>query len=724
MKHFFTLLLLLSLAPLGFGQQGGYALEFDGTNKYVNCGNDASVSISGTAISVEAWVYPTAFSTNTWDNVIVNKLANTTHGYNLRCGGAGIVEFYVSYDFSNTGYAISSAGAIELNKWTHLAGTYDGANVKLYINGKLTVTTAYTQSIPAQDMPLIIGNHGDINNLTRPFIGQIDEVRIWNITRTEAEIKANMYKEIGTDEHLKAYYKMSDGSGTSLIDNSGNSNTGTLTNGPTWVSSTAPLPYYTVNDGSWATDATWASGQNVPANDWASAKINNAVTMGSGVGKTVNDLSVGAGASLTVESGGSLITNGTITNNGTINIKREMADGRWHLVSAPVENATAEPFTGKYLQSWSEPTHSYSQITETNTPLASTTGYLLWGNPPGKTSNTTYTFSGTPLTGNQSKSLTYTDNGSVNKGANLVGNPYPSSIDWDLLRGTYGAVYYLNNGSYVSWNDGGSGSRYIPPMQGFFVVTLANGTLSLTNAHRTHTGATGFYKQSTASDMVVLETVSPEGYSDKLYLRFNQEAQPGFELPRDAWKLPSFAEGVSQLWSVDPDGGRLSIDVRPATETIPVGFSNTASGTYSIGIALWGNQPALYLEDTQTGTLHNFANGAYHFNYTLTDNPNRFKLLFGAIGTPETTKAPIRQWITGNTLYISAPELTGQEAVVTVYSLTGQALQRHQITFAEITSLELQSTPGTVVVETKSVDGSRVLTTKGIVINRLNLTGF
>ncbi len=214
-------------------QTGAYALEFGGT-KYVNCGNNASVSISGTAISVEVWVYPTAFSTNLWENVIVNKLHNTSHGYNLRCGGNGIVEFYVSTNFSNTGFATSGEGAIELNKWTHLAGTYDGANVKLYINGKLTVTTAFTQSIPAQDMPLIIGNHGDTRWLDRPFIGKIDEVRLWNVARSEAEIKANMYKEIGTHTNLKAYYKMSDGSGTSLNDNSGNSNTGTLVNSPTW----------------------------------------------------------------------------------------------------------------------------------------------------------------------------------------------------------------------------------------------------------------------------------------------------------------------------------------------------------------------------------------------------------------------------------------------------------------------------------------------------------
>jgi hypothetical protein len=264
-------------------------------------------------------------------------------------------------------------------------------------------------------------------------------------------------------------------------------------------------------DGSESTD--WSSAANWSQDVLPNSSLNliighqaNQPVISSGVGASCNNLTVNEGATLTVESGGSLITNGTITNNGTINVKRSISNGQWHLISSPTTIATANTFIGKYLQSWDEVSHSWVEITEPGTNLDAATGYLLWGTGSG---NTTYTFSGTPLTGNQSKSLTYTDNGSGNKGANLVGNPYPSSIDWDLLRGTYGAVYYLDNGNYISWNDGGSGSRYIPPMQGFFVITVANGTLGLTNAHRTHTGTTGFYKQSTASDMVVLETVTP-----------------------------------------------------------------------------------------------------------------------------------------------------------------------------------------------------------------------
>ncbi|MHC1737071.1 MAG: LamG-like jellyroll fold domain-containing protein [Ignavibacteriaceae bacterium] len=238
-RNLLTFLLTLVLSTISLPQIGGYALQFSGT-RHINCGNNATVQISGSAITLEAWVYPTAFSTNSWENVIVNKLSTTSHGFNLRCGGNGIVEFYAAYDFATLNNVISDASTLVLNKWTHLAGTYDGSTAKLYVNGSLVKSSPSTSSIGSTDLPLVIGNHGNTvgGDFTRPFIGSIDEVRIWNTVRTEAEIKASMYKELaGNETNLLAYYKMSNGSGTSLTDNSVNSNTGTLTNGPTWKAS-------------------------------------------------------------------------------------------------------------------------------------------------------------------------------------------------------------------------------------------------------------------------------------------------------------------------------------------------------------------------------------------------------------------------------------------------------------------------------------------------------
>ena len=237
------LLFVAILLMTGFNmiaQQGGYALKFDGANDYVNCGNDASLQISGKAITMEAWIFPKSFATNLWENSIIEKTWASgwpdTYGYVLRCGGSGILD--VAFGNSTQGwFALSSdANALIINRWQHVAATYDGTNIKLYVNGKLVKSVAETKSISATSNSfLAIGNNQHANTSDRrPFDGYLDEIRIWNIARTEAQIKTNMFKEIGTHTNLKAYYQMSNGTGTSLTDNSGNANTGTLTNGPEW----------------------------------------------------------------------------------------------------------------------------------------------------------------------------------------------------------------------------------------------------------------------------------------------------------------------------------------------------------------------------------------------------------------------------------------------------------------------------------------------------------
>ena len=94
--------------------------------------------------------------------------------------------------------------------------------------------------------------------------GIIDDVRFWNDVRTETEIKENMHKElVGNETDLRAYYKMNSGTGTSLTDNSTNSNTGTLTNmaNGDWVTSYAVIgdlgsSYETDVEGIWSITGT------------------------------------------------------------------------------------------------------------------------------------------------------------------------------------------------------------------------------------------------------------------------------------------------------------------------------------------------------------------------------------------------------------------------------------------------------------------------------------
>jgi hypothetical protein len=131
----------------------------------------------------------------------------------------------------------SAASAFAPGQWTHLACVYDpaNANAQIYINGvpqPVTVTGSLTTPLVPPAQPLQLGLRSDG---TYPFNGELDDVRIWNIARTAAEIQASYQQEIPSPQTgLVAYYKFDEGGGTVAGDSSGNGFNATLTNGPSW----------------------------------------------------------------------------------------------------------------------------------------------------------------------------------------------------------------------------------------------------------------------------------------------------------------------------------------------------------------------------------------------------------------------------------------------------------------------------------------------------------
>ena len=127
--------------------------------------------------------------------------------------------------------------------WTHVAGVFDSASasLKIFINGTLdsnTTTSTLTMNRDT-DQPLRMGtdDFGPLPN----FRGQLNEVRIWNVARTQQEIQADMDRELsGTESGLVGYWKFNEGSGNTVYDSSPNNNDGTLhggvTRGVTWLS--------------------------------------------------------------------------------------------------------------------------------------------------------------------------------------------------------------------------------------------------------------------------------------------------------------------------------------------------------------------------------------------------------------------------------------------------------------------------------------------------------
>jgi hypothetical protein len=196
----------------GFGSTAlaqDYALDFGGSggNRYVYCQN---LFVSGSAPrTVEAWVNPRTFTTNAG----VFECGNGASGsglinFGLRIGNSN--EWKVELHDETLIYI--STGT--LNTWNHFALVYDGANVKLYHNGNLVINVA--RSINTYQSSFLIGRLAD-----GFFDGKIDEVRFWNVARTQAQIQSAMYTELaGNENGLLVEYRMNENTGTTTQNSS------------------------------------------------------------------------------------------------------------------------------------------------------------------------------------------------------------------------------------------------------------------------------------------------------------------------------------------------------------------------------------------------------------------------------------------------------------------------------------------------------------------------
>lgn len=132
---------------------------------------------------------------------------------------------------------------IQNNVWYHAAATYDGTTWRLYLNGRLETTLAVNQT-PRSDS---IQHAGLATAMTSTgatagyFDGVIDEVRVWNFARSEAEIAADMNSELTSGTGLVARWGLDENTGTTAANSVAGGVNGTIVNGPAWVAG-FPVP--------------------------------------------------------------------------------------------------------------------------------------------------------------------------------------------------------------------------------------------------------------------------------------------------------------------------------------------------------------------------------------------------------------------------------------------------------------------------------------------------
>jgi len=196
------------------GKVGG-ALSFDGSNDYVDAGNNDSLKNITTAVTVEAWAKRTAAAA--WHSIVSkNTASDDRDSYRLMSDPSGIPSIDI---FANT--AVGTAMTQDV--WYHLVGTWDkndSGTIRFYQDGVLKNTGTYTGNLDATTVSLSIGRD---NNGALFFPGLIDEVRIYNRALSNTEVRYH-YNKGGP----VAQWKFDEGEGRTAYDSTDNNNDGTL----------------------------------------------------------------------------------------------------------------------------------------------------------------------------------------------------------------------------------------------------------------------------------------------------------------------------------------------------------------------------------------------------------------------------------------------------------------------------------------------------------------
>lgn len=300
---------------------------------------------------------------------------------------------------------------------------------------------------------------------------------------------------------------------------------------------------------------------------------------------------------------------------------------------------------------------------------------------------------------------------------NLIGNPYPSAIDWKATEGWTrtsleqnddGYDYWIYNdvaGTYGAFNSSGTSgtngvTRFIAPGQGFFVKARSSNDISMTNSVRIINTQPWLKNINTNDNSIVLKIKScANTYSDEMIVDFNEDYTGG-----GTEKFWSFYTEAPELYSVK-DGNNYSIDRYNAlTDEMKVNIAakTGVTATYTItatNIADFTLRDKVYLLDKKTGVKTNLKQTpSYSFAGTPDDDRNRFQLIFGSsVGVEEETAGDITIYASENIIYVRNDK-ANEPYNVMVSNMLGQIITRTKLAGNTLNQIELNSVPGIYVV--------------------------
>jgi len=339
------------------------------------------------------------------------------------------------------------------------------------------------------------------------------------------------------------------------------------------------------------------------------------------------------------------------SGTGTTEVRLYLSGGttaggayKWHYIAMPFSGVTASSFStlnlAQYIESLATSTDNYpgwvaydgyqyssgAILANTFTTLEMGRGYNYYS-----ASSTTVTLTGNLIYGDLTRNLTYSGS-SAFQGYNLIGNPFPSCINWQWLvdneftRSVDNAIYFTNNGNIAAYVGGVGvlgGSEFIPPMQGFFVKSAGStGRVIFNTGSRAHNpDQLRYKKKSTDVSQNNADTISLVRMkllclkdSTDLVVRFNKLATSAFDNELDAY-IFSRDGGDLNMWTTTANND-YCINGLPFPDNsveIPVGINMKVSGTFRISSSEIKKLEAynLTLKDLSTNQTADLKKGEY-----------------------------------------------------------------------------------------------------------------
>lgn len=450
-----------------------------------------------------------------------------------------------------------------------------------------------------------------------------------------------------------------------------------------------------------SSDITVATGNDLTINATTAAK---SITAAPGAKITMSsNYSLSASNGITLQSdetGTATLVDNNTTDPQTVNatVKQYVTEGRNWYMSIPLASISASVLNkGTSVVMYDEPTgqwvapdlnmldkmRGYIQ-TATATPLTGTTG--------------TVEFSGALNTGAQSITLSRT---AGKTGFNLVGNPYPSYLDWDMVTKTNvsntmwyrtkeGSVYKFY--TYIANEGVGIGvpasvTNKIPPMQAFWVrvVNEGTGSIAVNNNMRSHKDASGNILKAPKqqNQLLVRLQVSNGVNNDEAVIYFNANASDSFDR-YDAQKRSNDNPAIPEIFT-QAGNEKLVINGMnkiPFNTEIPVGFTSGTAGEFTLSVvelSSFETGTRIVLKDKQKPESEFDLTGGISYQFSspaVAFSTDRFSLIFRTSGSTTNVEKPALQNIqvylsADQQITINAPE----KSIYSVYNGSGQIIE-------------------------------------------------